>query len=356
MVQIIFCLSIYILLALMLFIGCKPGESSISDDVFFRLNSLRGLFALEIIIGHCVRFESCLLTPLGNFMLISVGYFFFISGFGLARSFHTKQGYMDRFIKHRFLHLLFIAAIALIITTIIAYISPVKTDFQVTPSSLPILLLSIRARTNWYIRELIILYFVFYLCYRFLHTHKKTVLCLAIFSVCTVLFYLEYRYSLGYTRCWYASIVCFPLGIITYEYYDKIIPTITTAKGKMFSVSILLGGLILSLINYPSLTGLKFEITEMIYAFFNNILCIGFIAVLLIALLNLVPGNRILRFFTSISTEIYLFQFIFISIAEKMQLSYPWKIAFVLTLDIIVSVIVNRLIFYKPRTCLSKSS
>lgn len=330
-----FCLVIYIFLASIMLFQIKRVDIQKKDDMFYSLNSLRGIFALEIVIGHCVRYESCLLTPLGNFMLISVGYFFFISGYGLARSYYTKSDYLNSFVRHRILKLILLAIDALIIVTLIAYISPIETGFKNIPSDPLVFAKSALVRTNWYMRELLILYVCFYVIFRYIKKHRIELMCIIIVLICAVL------YVTGYTRCWFASISCFPFGIVCYENSELIFDKLKSNRGKLLTFTVLGSGLIFSRLNYPQITGKPFEVTEMIYAMANNLLCIGFILLLIIILMYLKPGNRILAFFTSISTELYLFQFIFLAIAESINSSYPEKIAFVITSDIIVSVIIN---------------
>ena len=338
-----FCIIIYAILIFIILGGIKKNSSHGCDELLKTLNSLRGIFALDIIIGHCVRYESCPLSPLGNFMLISVGFFFFVSGMGITRSYHTKSDYLKTFPKHRILHLVLIALSALMISTLIAYISPIYTPFRNIPDTLPVFLRAIIIRTNWYIRELLLLYVVFYITYRFFHKHRYVFISLMVLLICTVLLILEYKYSLGYTRCWFASIICFPLGIYTYENHDKISAFLNKRIGGVISIIVLMIGLSTSLFNYTSLIGISDFVNEIICALCNNILCVGFILVLMIFLSYFKPQNRIISFFTGISTEIYLYQFIFISIAEKMQLSYPWKIAFVFVFDILLSTVLHLL-------------
>ncbi len=327
-------MAVYLILTVIILLQLKPCRIENNDELYHSLNSLRGLFALEIVLGHCVRYEQCILTPLGNFMLLGVGFFFFISGYGLTRSFHTKPEYMDTFIRHRVGKLCLIAIGAVIVNTIIAYLSPIKTDFRSIPSTAQSFVRAIYLRNNWYIWELMILYFVFYLVFKYLKKNRIAAVCILIVTICAML------YAGGYTRCWFASIFCFPAGILFYENKDRLTGFIRSLKGIVTTLSILSVGLVLSLIDYPSITGLPFETTEMIYSLGNNIMCIGFMSLLITGLSYFKPGNIVLRFLNSIATELYLFQFIFLAMAESLELNYVYKIVFVLTADIILSLII----------------
>lgn len=329
---------IYLSLIFILFFRFKKQAVAGQNDFFLRINSLRGLFALEIILGHCTRYDSTLLTPLGNFMLISVGFFFFVSGFGLMRSYIEKQDYLSSFFSHRILHLIIVAMTALVFTTAIAFLSPVKTDF----ASIPVfedIVVAIFLRTNWYIRELLLFYVIFYVVYRFAKKNHLFLILILQFFVCIPLYFT------GHTRCWFASLICFPLGMIMYKYYDKLISLLCSITGVIVTIFIFLIGVILSLTDYSAVLGISFEKSELISACFNNIMCVGFMLMLTVILTKLKFKNPILSFFTQLSTELYLFQFVLIAIAEKMQLSVPLRIAFVLVLDVVISILLHNLIF-----------
>lgn len=55
------------------------------------MNALRGIFAIEIVIGHVVRYENTWLYPFGKFMIISVAFFFFVSAFGMVSPIRNRE-------------------------------------------------------------------------------------------------------------------------------------------------------------------------------------------------------------------------------------------------------------------------
>jgi len=344
MFNIIFCLLIYVLFAFVVLFGVHTKKSEGITDDLSRLNLLRGLFALEVVVGHCVRYETTLLSPFGNFMLVSVGFFFFISGFGLAHSYNTKDSYLTTFISKRFVKLLYIALNALIFTTVIAYISPVKTDFADIPTSISTFFKALFLRTNWYIRELLLLYIIFYITFKLFHTRQCHIIAAFCIIISIILFYL------GYTRCWYASILCFPFGVYVGQYHDDFTQFLSKSASKLMAVILVCIGLASSVFNsyLSSHSVMNFALTEFIFSIGNNILCIGFIILLVIVIKQCIFDNAVLRFFSRYSTELFVFQFIFVEIAEKMQLPYYTKIAFILSLDLIVSVVLHKLFNIYP--------
>ncbi len=99
------------LFAALLLFKAKRVDAA-GDDYFYRLNALRGFFAAEIVIGHVVRYEKCLLYPLGKMMIISVACFFFVSAYGRARSYARKEGYIKTFPRQKILYLVLLAVTA----------------------------------------------------------------------------------------------------------------------------------------------------------------------------------------------------------------------------------------------------
>lgn len=314
------------------------------EDTSQRLNKLRGIFALIVVLGHAVRYESCLLSPFGNFMLICVGFFFYISGMGLSISYNTKENYLDNFISKRFLKLIYIALLALVFTTVIAFISPIKTNFANIPESLRIFIRAIFVRTNWYIRELLLLYLMFYVVFKYFKRGK----CLIITCLCIILCFV--MFLLGYTRCWFASILCFPLGIASVQYYEQFSSLFRKAIGKAMIALLLVIGLSFKILNnfLVNNTDLSFSTTEFIFSFGNNILCIGFILLLFTVIMKFEFDNPVLRFFTRYSTELYVFQFVFLEMAENAKLTYLPKAAMIFVSDLVVSVILHKLFVLYP--------
>ena len=101
MYNLIFSASVILILAILLFAGLKQDKNGEKAIILQRFNNIRGFFALEIIIGHVIRYDKSILYPLGKFMIISVAFFFFVSAFGLSYSFRTKDNYLKGFIKNR---------------------------------------------------------------------------------------------------------------------------------------------------------------------------------------------------------------------------------------------------------------
>ena len=147
--------AVYIAFLLLAVFGIKKREALPDEtDALKELNSLRGVFALEVIIGHVVRYENCLLFPFGKFMIVSVAFFFFVSGFGLAHSLKCKKDYLNlRYILSKPVFLAAAAVITYIVYVLVGIIGPLQLKYVKAD-----VLRGFYSGTNWYIKEQILFY------------------------------------------------------------------------------------------------------------------------------------------------------------------------------------------------------
>ncbi len=335
MFDLVFSIIIYILFILLVFVGIKKQPLSDQKEFGIRINSFRGVIALAIVIGHCVRYDNCYLTPFGNMMLIGVGYFFFVSGYGLANSYYTKHDYLNSFFRTRVLRLLYVVLLALILTKLISIISPIKTGFSTLHTTIPTIAKAVFFNTNWYLWELLLLYLLFYLVFRYVTKYRFSIMIISTLALCIFLYFL------GCTRCWYASIFCFPMGIYTYEHYNTFKTNLMRSKGILTVLILVTIGLLQPLLNsrLQTMLFLSFQEREAVISVFNNILCIGCLCSLIIALNFFSFGNKLYPVFSKLSASLYVLQFVFLLIAETAGWNYPMKIVFVLIMDTLLSII-----------------
>lgn len=305
--DIILSLLVYVIFLSVFFVGIRKDRSLSRDECYKRLNGLRGIMALEIVIGHVIRYETSYLMPFGKFMLLGVGFFFFVSGWGLCKSFHEKDHYLDSFLRVRFLYLIGVAFIALGVTSLIDILSPIKTDYSTYSFEIKIAIRNIFVRTNWYVRELLLLYLVFYFIYKYIKRYRLLVMTISVVMLSAILF------ELGYVRCWHASILAFPFGLLAYEHYSKLLAFLNTKKGigAVFGLGVL--GLL-------SLFAKDNNFVAVIIT--NNALCICLILILVMFFAKYSVDNTAKSFLNRYATELFLFQFIFLAIAEKIGWGY----------------------------------
>jgi hypothetical protein len=144
MVNLIYSGAVLLLFAVILFVGAKRDNTSGRKNLLKRFNLLRGFFAIEIIVGHTIRYESTILYPLGKFMIVSVAFFFFVSAVGMVSSFETKREYLKLFLVKKCCYLFVIALIAYLFNVALSRAVGVKTVYSLG-------VLQFFKQTNWYI-------------------------------------------------------------------------------------------------------------------------------------------------------------------------------------------------------------
>lgn len=294
---------VLVLFALTLLIGIKKSNTQGNRELLGRYNVLRGIFAVEIIVGHVIRFESTPLYPLGKVMLISVAFFFFVSGWGMTLSYHSKKDYLNGFLRKKCGYLLMLAVVTYafrwLMTYLILHINMINGSF----------LHDFFDKTNWYIWELIIFYVLFWGAYKYLKKGR-----IAAITVVTVIMIIAFFYG-NMLQGYYSSALAFPLGIAFGEYYEKITGWLNSRKGVMATIALTaLGGSSL-LLDEKSLAGM---------VFLRNTMCVAALFILFYILSYFRFSNRVLEWLKEISTELYLFQFVWLNVYGA--LITDWKI------------------------------
>lgn len=200
------------------------------------MNEMRGLFALEVILGHVFRWENCFLTPLGKFMICSVAFFFFVSGFTMTESALNKEGYLDwRFLKNKIGYLLLISLVVYYVNRFIDFLSPY--DLGYSAKSL-FSLYDFFWRTNWFIWELMAFYIVFFFTYKYVPSKYRIITLFVITLVgCTLLHMSGLFYN------WVASAFGFLLGCLFIEHYEECSQILCSVKGIFITQGFAVAGI-----------------------------------------------------------------------------------------------------------------
>lgn len=164
---------------------------------------IQGLFAVLIVFHHLSQMVSAswlpdqyrqpgleVFVPIGYLL---VGFFFFCSGYGLAKSRRTKEYYFDEFFVRRLNRILFVSIFVDIFYVILRVYKDNMT-FPLNPYS-------------WYVFTIIILYTGFFLAYR-----KETKASFAVMCA-WVLVYSVLGYALALGNWWINSAPAFLVGI-----------------------------------------------------------------------------------------------------------------------------------------------
>lgn len=311
---------IYIILAFLLIYKLQYRRAESEEECFQNFNSLRGLFAIEIVIGHVIRYEKTWLYPLGKFMLVSVAFFFFVSGWGLCRSFHQKRGYLDHFLATKCVYLFILSIYAFLLR----YILWIVTGNSEAKENI---LLQYFQKTNWYIWELIFFYILFYFIYKYVPGRLRNILIAVITVISTTALFFG-----GVIQGYYMSAFAFPAGLFFYEYYDSVRAFLKKGIGKLMILAAAILGLSSSMLGLDSLVGM---------VYLRNLLCLAVLGIMIYFLTYFCPGNIFLKFLGKYSTGIYIYQFMFLAMNEVLQLAWPLQLGLVMGCTLLVSIAMN---------------
>ena len=302
-----FLIGVYLFFAIILLYKVKLNSNADKKYFLDSFNDLRGLFALEIIIGHVIAGDDTLLYPFTKFLIVSVAFFFFVSAWGLANAFDNKKDYLKSFLLSKCLYLLSLAVITFILDSIITR----NYNFE------PNILYNFFVMTNWYIWELMGFYVLFYLVYK--HIGRYRIMVISIITVgSTIILYL-----LGVMQSWYTSAWAFPAGLFFYEYFDAIYVFFKGLKGKLLILLMTAVGMI----SFWSNTDRLFEMV-----FLRNIICLAVLGLMFCIFIYISLGeNKVLRILGKYSLELYLYQFTFIRVVDP-QIDYRLRILLICAL------------------------
>lgn len=325
MVDIVFSIFILTFFLIIIFYDIRRAPVTGRDDLLKRLNSMRGVFAAEIVVGHVIRYENIILYPLGKFMIISVAFFFFVSAFGMVKAFQEKENYLEGFLFVKLLYIFILVIITFAVNVCIDLIYPQELGYCFKEGSIIFHIFSV---TNWYLWELALFYIVFYIVYRCIKKYRILTV-----SAITILF-ISIVFRCGWKTGWYASAMAFPAGLAWGEYYSPLIQFLHSKKGKITTIVLTVMGLSSLLFEEESLIGM---------VYMKNTMCLAGLCILLYFSTNFVIGNKFNRFLGRYSTEIYLFQFIYLSITWKMQLDWKIRLIIVVLFTLLTACILHPL-------------
>lgn len=301
-------------------VSLKTDEAELLN----RVNALRGIFAVLIVIGHSsMRFEKepVFLWIIHKMNMIGVCFFLFVSGWGLVYSFRNKKDFFNNFIKRKILYLIVIAILSSIVFEGIHRVFIPQSETG---------LFFMFANINWYVYEAVYFYLGFYVSYKWMKDKEKRV----IFLWAGALLLAVVSFYGGWERAYYYSVLSFPMGLTLCEYKDVLASWVSKGKNMLYLLAvnacILLGSCsCLFLAKDSFLAGV---ILRNIFGISGMIFLVLFVSVIKI-------DNVILGFLNRISTEIYLYQFSFLELFRQLYLHYSREIDIQFVMLVLLSTI-----------------
>lgn len=294
----------FILVVLILFLknGIGKVKSTLSCYPFDKNNTLglRGLLSILIVVHHWgIKYFNGFPLWLEQWGMIIVAIFFFLSGFGLMKSFVVKgNGYLEGFFIRRFSKILipFVIASSIwciwlvffnldMLLTLIANLDSGKT---LLPNS-------------WFCFVIMLSYLVFYIGAKRL---KNKNIIIVVMSV-LLLLYIVCVKRLDWGNNWYMTCLAISSGLVAGYYEIQLMAFLKT--NRMLSILVLCGAIIL-------LSGLSIYTKSYKFISQTFMICVYIILPFVVFIcINSIGGikNKLLNFCGLISYEIYLVHGIF---------------------------------------------
>lgn len=327
---------IYILLFLLLFWGTRICAKGTWNDDFLSLKQtkmLQGYTAVCIMFHHmgqktCAPWHNPRFIVHGLDVYVNIGYLFvsiflFCSGYGLYKSYHAKQNYLDGFIKYRILPIIIAFYTSEWIFLAMRAIMGQKMDF------LQVFYYVVGAQLGnyyaWYVMAIPLFYLIFYFSFRFVKKDGLALLCTAfgIFLYILIGTIVDHNDWIMKGEWWYNTAHLFIVGLVFAKFEKQIV-----AHVKKYYWFYLIFTFVTIFVFYAFSTyalaewsyyGEEWHATHKVLrrwgCLFSQILTsCSFVFFVLIASMKIKIGNKLLSILGGATLEIYLIHGIFVEL------------------------------------------
>ncbi len=330
--------SVYVILPVILLWGAKFTGPKKFNEEFLSLRqtkAFQGFLAICIMLHHIAQ-KTCaswiqpqsrivhgldIFVDMG-FLLVSV--FLFFNGYGVYKSFHSKENYLKGYFKKRILPVV----LALYTTTFIFFVVRLLIGEKMDGRQILLYLTSLDLcnPNTWYVIVLPFFYLFFYISFKLF---KKDGLAVASTTLLVVLYMLlgtRINHNDYWIRgeWWYNCVFLFPVGIIFAKFENKIIPHVQKFYWAYLALFLLayypirIGtGIVGNMFGYYGEGWLPQEIivkNREITVLAQSVLCTWFVMCLLLLGMKFKIGNKFLDFMGKITLEFYLIHGLYVEL------------------------------------------
>ena len=354
---------IWIMLAAVLLAGVKFAKRKEWQEEPWSLDvskGILGLFAVLIIMHHLVQAVTNRQAPsfggapamagflfLENFGVCFVGGFFFFSGYGLMKSKNSKQDYFKGFFSKRFLKVLIPFYVCILVFVLVNLAMGQKyTGVEMIGVFTGFFLINSHM---WYIVEIVILYLLFFLLFRFIKKQNIALILMGILIVAMIIGSLFFGHGPFWFQgeWWYNTTLLFYIGMLVAlkeeavlgfarKFYMVLLPVCLVAFVALYKATVYM----LTTYSYWS----EFFNPPGYLDKFRCLSCqlpmvIVFMFIVLLLMLKIRFSNGVLKFLGEISLELYLIHNLFL-----MGFRTPGKIMIQGTFSYVIAVLVCSLV------------
>ncbi len=255
---------------------------------------------------------------------LSVGLFFFLSGYGLIKQLLLKKDiYLKSFLSKRLLPVLGSFSVALIIYFF--YFNIIST-ISLKTSLYNLLLGSPVVSNGWYATAILIFYLLFFISGRI--TNNMNIMMLVLFLGTFAIIYFERKFNYG--EWTYNALICFPVGAL-WSYKEK---NITEVLFKNYKINCALNAILFSSFFYLD------EVKPMLI--FRSLSCVFFALTVILISYRVTIHSPIFSVIKLCLFEIYLYHGLFISLFYSRINSRLIYCLFVIIVSILFSWILKK--------------
>lgn len=224
---------ILLLWIILILYGAGKNKEGISPLERKQSEALRGICAIEIMIGHIgLATGNPVLFVNRKAGILFVGIFFMLSGYGIAYGVEHKPEYFKYFIARKAVKLLVPAYVAYAVFTAASIVILGEMEWTKLFD-----MAEFAQKTNWYVWEQMAFYILVCLAYMLLP--RRANLVVAVVSLAFVVL----AYIAGLDNPYYGSTLCFSLGLYYYRYESRL----TQLFNRYFTILLLGFGVLLML-------------------------------------------------------------------------------------------------------------
>lgn len=324
-------------LLLIVILAYKSKYQQFAENDYLSVESskcLKGAMALCIMLHHIAYTVNggMIFRGFKNIGFLVTSVFFFLSGYGLQKSYIKSDKYKDKFLLKRLPKILIpYIIISVIVWGMRAIYGRIETPIMILKNLRmgdPIV------PNSWYILCILIFYVAFYILMLICKNHKGYMI---IGATVWYIIYIAFCINIGYTKHWYNTTHCLIIGMLWASYENGIIAFLK----KHYAISLICVTIPFvaafagkSLINHNLLFISEIQLKCILEAISSA--C--FVILLVMCLLKFRVQNKILSYLGSISLEIYLMHGVLIMLwHDKLDLAA--KNEFLYVLLVVVSTI-----------------
>ena len=315
-------LDLFIVILVLLIITSKP-ENNLENPID-KANTItvRALLMVSIFFRHIYAIVED--EDVGFFLKLfegkgfwCVAVFFFFSGYGLFKALSSKgEEYLKSFLKKRFPAVV-IPYISAIVLFFVVRIIVLNENVSFAPIDIAKRIYStlLLVDYSWYVLEIVFLYIVFYLSFRYIN---QRVYALLVCSMVVVAFTFVCS-LLGVNIAYYISTFGFVFGMFYACFYEKVDSFVVRYK----YISVIILPIIMYLLSSPyalDYSGGMGHLQNMLFSLQENIISLSFVYIVIVLLHKVSTVSKIGAFLGTFSYEAYLMQGIGIRVCRSSLL------------------------------------